>query len=239
MTMNIVLLGPPGAGKGTQARRIEETYGVVQLSTGDMLRAAGAAGTPLGTKAKAIMDKGQLVPDEMIVRMIAERITQPDCRQGFILDGFPRTVRQAEALDRVLAKNGMKLDCVIEMRVDDAALIDRVAGRFACARCGAGYHERTQPTRVPSVCDVCGSAEFTRRADDNAETMRSRLTAYHAQTEPILPYYRARGLLKTVNGMAPIDEVAAAIQRLLGPAKKAAVARPKSRKSRQKSGQPG
>ncbi len=218
--MNIVLLGPPGAGKGTQARRLQDAYGLVQLSTGDMLRAAVAAGTPLGQKAKKIMEAGQLVPDDLIVGMIAERITQPDCRNGFILDGFPRTVPQAEALDEMLAERRQKLDHVIEMKVDDAALIDRVSGRFSCTKCGAGYHDRHKPTKKPGVCDVCGATQFTRRADDNAETMAARLATYHAQTAPILPYYRAKGVLKTVDGMAPIEAVGEAIARVLGPAEK-------------------
>jgi adenylate kinase len=216
--MNIVLLGPPGAGKGTQARRLQDDYGLVQLSTGDMLRAAVAAGTPLGVKAKKIMEAGQLVPDDLIVGMIADRITQPDCQNGFILDGFPRTVPQAKALDAMLSERRQNLDFVVEMKVDDAALIDRVSGRFSCAKCGAGYHDRHKPTRKAGVCDVCGSKDFTRRADDNAETIKARLGAYHAQTAPILPYYQAKGVLKSVDGMAPIDEVGAAIARILGPA---------------------
>lgn len=217
--MNIVLLGPPGAGKGTQARRLQDDYGLVQLSTGDMLRAAVAAGTPLGLKAKKIMEAGQLVPDDLIVGMIADRITQPDCKNGFILDGFPRTVPQAQALDVMLSDRRQKLDYVVEMKVDDASLIDRVSGRFSCAKCGAGYHDRHKPTRKSGICDVCGSTDFTRRADDNAETIKARLGAYHAQTAPILPYYQAKGILKSVDGMAPIEAVGAAVARILGPAK--------------------
>ncbi len=213
--MNIILLGPPGAGKGTQAKRIEETYGLVQLATGDMLRAAVAAGTEIGRKAKPIMDSGQLVPDDILIAMIAERIVAPDCRNGFILDGFPRTVRQAEALDAMLADRQRRLDHVIEMKVDEAALVDRVTGRFTCTRCGASYHDRYKQPRVPGVCDVCGNEIFSRRADDTAETIAARLAAYHAQTAPILPYYRQKGILQTVDGMAEIDEVTRQIDAIL------------------------
>jgi adenylate kinase len=213
--MNIVLLGPPGAGKGTQARRLQDLRGMVQLSTGDMLRAAVKAGTPAGQDAKKIMEAGKLVPDEMIIAMLAERIAQPDCRNGFILDGCPRTVPQAEALDRMLGQKGLKLDHVIEMQVNDAAMVDRISGRFSCAKCGTGYHDRTKPPKTAGVCDVCGSTEFTRRADDKPETVKARLDAYHAQTAPILPYYRAKGALKSVDGMADIDVVAAAIDKIL------------------------
>jgi adenylate kinase len=213
--MNIVLLGPPGAGKGTQAKRIEERYGVVQLSTGDMLRAAVASGSELGRKAKAIMDAGQLVPDDIVIALIAERIVRPDSKKGFILDGFPRTTKQAEALDKMLAEKGLKLDHVIELEVDDQALVDRISGRFTCARCGAGYHDRYQRPKKDGVCDKCGSTEFVRRADDKAETVKTRLAAYHAQTAPILPYYRAKGALTAVDGMASIDDVTAALMRIL------------------------
>ena len=213
--MNVILLGPPGAGKGTQAKRLQEAHGLVQLSTGDMLRAERAAGTELGCKVQAIMDAGQLVSDDIIVGMIEQRIGVPDSRKGFILDGFPRTVPQAEALDAMLARRHMKLDHVIELAVDDDALIERIAGRFSCAKCGASYHERNKRPKVPGVCDVCGSRDFVRRADDNAETVKARLAAYHAQTAPILPYYRAKGILRQVDGMADITEVARQIEAIL------------------------
>jgi adenylate kinase len=213
--MNIILLGPPGAGKGTQAKRLEERFGLVQLSTGDMLRAAIASGSEIGRKVKSVMDAGRLVPDEVMIDMIEERIGRPDSARGFILDGFPRTERQAEALDAMLARIGKRLDHVIEMKVDEAALIDRVTGRFSCKKCGANYHDRYKPTAKPGVCDVCGSNEFTRRPDDNAETMKTRLAAYNTQTAPILPYYRAKGMLNVVDGMEEIDAVAAQIEALL------------------------
>ncbi len=205
--MNIILLGPPGAGKGTQAQRLQQERGMVQLSTGDMLRAAVASGSELGQKAKGIMERGELVPDALMVGLIEDRIAQPDCAKGFILDGFPRTEAQAAALDQMLAKIDRKLDRVIEMQVDEAALTERIVGRFSCAKCGAGYHDRFKQPKVEGVCDVCGSKEFTRRKDDNAETMKTRMAAYRAQTEPLLPYYRGRGVLRAVDGMAPMDEV--------------------------------
>jgi adenylate kinase len=213
--MNLILLGPPGAGKGTQAKRLEDRHSLVQLSTGDMLRAVVASGAPLGQQAKEIMAAGKLMPDELMIEMIADRITKPDCSTGFILDGFPRTVPQAEALDRMLEKKGLKLDHVIEMKVDDAALVERITGRYTCAKCGQGYHDKFQTPKVDGVCDVCGSTEFTRRADDNAETVSTRLAAYHKQTAPILPYYRERGVLETVDGMADIDVVTDQIEALL------------------------
>ena len=214
--MNIILLGPPGSGKGTQAKRIEQAHGIPQLSTGDMLRAATASGTELGLRVKSIMDSGQLVPDGIIIDMIADRIRQPDCRNGFILDGFPRTLPQAQALDDMLARRGLRLDHVIEFEVDEPALIDRLAGRFSCQGCGASYHERDHRPKVDGVCDVCGGYEFACRADDRPETVKARLEVYHRQTAPILPYYRDRGILRPVNGMAGIEAVTREIEKILG-----------------------
>jgi adenylate kinase len=214
--MNVILLGPPGSGKGTQAKRIEQAHGIPQLSTGDMLRAATASGSELGLRVKSVMDSGQLVPDGIIVDMIADRIGQPDCRNGFILDGFPRTLPQAQALDEMLAQHGLGLDHVIELEVDEAALVARLAGRFNCQHCGASYHERDTRPKVDGVCDVCGACEFVCRTDDRPETIKERLEVYHRQTAPILPYYRARGTLRCVNGMAEIDAVSREIEQILG-----------------------
>jgi adenylate kinase len=213
--INLILLGPPGAGKGTQAKRLEHKHGLVQLSTGDMLRAAAASGSDLGRQAKKVMEAGQLMPDDIIIQMIAERIDRPDTRKGVILDGFPRTTAQAKALDKMLAERGLKLDLVIELKVDDAALVERISGRFACAKCGAGYHDLYQRPKVEGRCDRCGGTEFVRRPDDNAETVKARLAAYHAQTAPILPYYAERGVLRSVDGMAAIEKVAAEIEALI------------------------
>lgn len=205
--MQLILLGPPGGGKGTQAKRLQDAYGLVQLSTGDMLRAAVASGSEIGRKAKAVMEAGQLVSDEIVIGIISERIGQPDAAKGFILDGFPRTVAQAEALDTMLVERGIKIDAAIEVRVPDELIVERITGRFTCAKCGAGYHDKFQRPKVDGVCDVCGASDFSRRADDNAETVTSRLAAYHAQTAPILPFYEKKGVLKVVDGTLPIDEV--------------------------------
>ena len=203
----IILMGPPGGGKGTQARVLQDMFGIVQLSTGDMLRAAVKAGTPVGLKAKAIMEAGALVPDDVMVGVIRARIAEPDCANGFILDGFPRTIPQAEALDAMLKEMNMDLDAVIEVRVPDEMIVERITGRYACAKCGAGYHDRFQKPKVEGVCDVCGSTEFIRRKDDTADTVATRLQAYHQQTAPLLPYYAERGLLKTIDGAAAIEDV--------------------------------
>lgn len=214
--MKIVLLGPPGAGKGTQAKRIEKALNVVQLSTGDMLRAAVAAGTEVGKRAKAVMEAGKLVSDDILIAMIEARIAEPDCKNGFILDGFPRTVAQAQALDAMLNGKGTKLDSVIELAVDDAALVARISGRYSCGACGAVYHDQTKPSKVEGVCDACGATKIVRRPDDKAETVAARLKAYHDQTAPIIPYYREQGVLESVDGMADMDQVTMALGKILG-----------------------
>ena len=215
--MNIILLGPPGAGKGTQAARLGDEYGMVQLSTGDMLRAAVKAGTPTGLKAKAVMDAGELVSDEIVSGLIGEALDALAAQTGAIFDGYPRTAAQAGSLDEILSSRGRTLDHVIELDVNEDALVERITGRYTCAKCNAGYHDRFQQPKMPGVCDVCGSTEFKRRPDDNEQTVRTRMTEYRAKTAPILPIYEARGLLRRVDGMADIAHVNAAIEALMGP----------------------
>ncbi len=213
---NLMLLGPPGAGKGTQAKEIAARHGLTQLSTGDMLRASIAAGSEIGKRVKEIMAKGELVPDEVVIGIVAERMDAPDCKNGVILDGFPRNLAQAAAFDKVLAARKKKLDVVIELEVDDKLLIKRITGRFTCAKCGAGYHDDFKLPRIKGVCDVCGSTEFTRRADDNEATVTRRLAVYHRETSPLIQYYAGKGILRSVDGMAAIAQVAQAIDKVLG-----------------------
>lgn len=213
--MNIIFLGPPGAGKGTQSRFLEKKYGIVQISTGDMLRAEVTCGSDIGKQAKALMDSGKLVSDDLIIAMIKNRIAQKDCQKGFILDGFPRTEAQAEALDRLLVSEGKTIDAVLFLNVDEDILADRISGRFTCAQCGKIYNDISNPPRVDGVCDVCGGHEFQRRADDKRETVVERLKEYRRSTAPILPFYEKKGCLYTVNGMLPADEVTAEIEAFL------------------------
>ena len=204
----LILLGPPGAGKGTQARMLEQQFGLVQLSTGDLLRAAVAAGTEAGQAAKAVMEAGQLVSDAIVIAILRDRLAMPDCAKGVILDGFPRTTVQAEALDALLAESGQKIDAAISLEVDDAAMVTRISGRYTCGACGEGYHDTFKRPAKDGVCDACGGTNMKRRADDNAETVGSRLVAYHAQTAPLIAYYSGKGVLQTVDAMGQIGAIA-------------------------------
>jgi adenylate kinase len=214
--MNVILMGPPGAGKGTQAKRIQERYGIVQLSTGDMLRAEAATGSDLGRQAAKAMDAGELVSDEVIIAMLASRIDPKNNPKGILLDGFPRTVGQAQALDALLKEKNLKIDHVIELAMKDDEVVKRISGRFTCAKCGAGYHDQLQKPAKDGICDKCGGTNFTRRADDNANAVRRRLEAYHGQTAPVIAYYRQRGVMNSVDAMAPIDRVAVELNAILG-----------------------
>ncbi|GJM01578.1 MAG: adenylate kinase [Rhodomicrobium sp.] len=213
--MNIILLGPPGAGKGTQARLLEQERGLVQLSTGDMLRAAVKAGSEIGLKAKAVMESGGLVSDDIVIGIISDRIEEPDCQNGFILDGFPRTLPQASALEQLLNAKGKNLDAVFELKVDDEKLVERITGRFTCADCGEGYHDKYRMPSVEGKCDNCGGANFARRADDNEETLRTRLFAYYKETAPLIGYYFAKKNLVTIDGMADVNDVTSTIKSIL------------------------
>lgn len=213
--MRLILLGPPGAGKGTQAKLLLDHYSIPQLSTGDMLREAVAARTEVGLRAKAVMDAGKLVSDEIVNAIVSERLDQPDCANGFILDGYPRTLQQADALGEMLTSKGIGLDCVVELEVNDEQLVERVAGRFTCAKCGEGYHDTFKQPKVTDTCDRCGNHEFKRRPDDNAETMRTRLQAYYKETSPLIGYYYAKGMLRKVDGMGEIGAIQTAIRKVL------------------------
>lgn len=213
--MRLILLGPPGAGKGTQAQKLVETYGIPQLSTGDMLRAAVAAGTEVGLRAKSVMDAGNLVSDDIVNAIVSERLEQPDCEKGFILDGYPRTLVQADAVEDLLAEKGMPLDVVIELAVEDEVLVERIAGRYTCANCGAGYNDTLQPTAKEGVCDKCGGTEFKRRKDDNPDALKTRLMAYYKETSPLLGYYYAKGMLQSVDGLQAIEQVGESIKAVL------------------------
>lgn len=213
--MRLILLGPPGAGKGTQAQKLVNEYGIPQLSTGDMLRAAVAAQTEVGLRAKSVMESGQLVSDDIVTAIVSERLEQPDCKNGFILDGYPRTLVQADSLEDILAQKGMPLDSVIELSVEDETLVERVAGRFTCANCGAGYNDTLRPTEKEGVCDKCGGTDFKRRSDDNPEALKTRLMAYYKDTSPLIGYYYAKDMHKTVDGLQSIDQVNKNIKNIL------------------------
>ncbi len=214
----LILLGPPGAGKGTQARMLEEKHGFVQLSTGDLLRAAVAAGTEAGQRAKAVMEAGDLVSDEIVIAILRDRLAEPDCAKGVILDGFPRTTVQAEALDDLLAGSGQKINAAISLEVEDAAMVTRISGRFTCGNCGEGYHDTFKPTTKNGVCDKCGGTEMKRRADDNAETVAQRLEAYHAQTAPLITYYESAGVLGRIDAMGAIEDIASELSAVVSKA---------------------
>lgn len=215
--VRIILLGPPGAGKGTQAARLTEKFGIVAISAGDLFRArVKDPNDPLGNEIKKILESGKLVPDEVTIQMISERLDKPDCKNGFILDGFPRSVKQAEGLEKMLKEKNMSLDFVIQLAVDDDKLVDRISGRYACSQCGEGYHDKFKQPRIENTCDQCRAVgQFSRRSDDNADTVRQRLDTYHSQTAPILPFYAERGMLQIVDGMADMDAVTREIESVI------------------------